>query len=74
MAKNERSKDQKSNRSKHLEKMSLCSYMEKDSKAYSTMIQTFQETHLNGSVSAAVVIQDLLNGNRKIGVGDGKED
>lgn len=52
--------------------MSLCSYMEKDIGVYSTMIQTFQKIHLNESVSAAVIIQDLSNGNPKIGAGDGK--
>lgn len=36
------------------------------------MIQAFQEIHLNESVSAAVIIQDLSNGNLKTGVGDGK--
>lgn len=36
------------------------------------MIQTFHKIHLNESVSAAVIIQDLSNGNLKIGAGDGK--
>lgn len=54
--------------------MSLCSYTEKEIKVYNTMIQIFflQKIHLNESVSAAVVIQDLPNGNLKIGVGNGK--
>lgn len=55
-----------------MEKMSLCSYMEKDIGVYSMMIQTFHKIHLNESVSAAVIIQDLSNGNLKIGAGDGK--
>jgi hypothetical protein len=61
------------NRRKHLEKMSLCSYMEKDIKVYSTMIQrffSFQKIPLSQSVSAAVVIQGLPNGNHKTGAGE----